>query len=74
MNTARKTSARMMPAIRTSCWFLLGTAKPAMITRKTNRLSIDSEYSVSQPATNSVARAVPATGTRTAAKTRASAT
>ena len=32
------------------CWYALGTANLLMISRNTNRLSTDSEYSVSQPA------------------------
>ncbi len=62
----------MMPIISTSCWCFRGTAKPPMITMNTNRLSIDSEYSVSHPATNSVAWSAPATAHITAAKASAS--
>ena len=42
-----------MPIIRAVCWYCRGTAKFAMMMMKMNRLSTDSEYSVSQPAKNS---------------------
>ena len=40
----------MMPTISASCCSFRGTWKRAMMITKTNRLSTDSEYSVSQPA------------------------
>ena len=42
----------MMPTISTSCWYLRGTEKRAMMMMKTNRLSMLRLYSVTQPATN----------------------
>src|SRR3954453_10198482 len=54
MNTARRTRAITMPTLRASCWYWRGTANLAMTMMNTNRLSIDNEYSVSQPAKNSV--------------------
>ena len=53
MKMPRMTSARMMPIIRAFCWYSRGTANLPMMMMKMNRLSIDSEYSVSQPAKNS---------------------
>ncbi len=43
-----------MPIIRASCWYSRGTPNFAMMMMKMNRLSTESEYSVSQPAKNSV--------------------
>ena len=43
-----------MPTIRASCWYFRGTPNLAMMMMKMNRLSTDREYSVSQPAKNSV--------------------
>ena len=43
-----------MPTISASCWYCRGTPNLAMMMMKMNRLSTDSEYSVSQPAKNSV--------------------
>ena len=50
MKIPRSTSARMMPTSRAVCWYCRGTANLPMISRNTNRLSTDSEYSVIQPA------------------------
>jgi hypothetical protein len=50
MNTPRKMRARMIPTISASCWYFRGTPKRLMMMMNTNRLSTDSEYSVSQPA------------------------
>ena len=46
----RSTMAMTMPIIRANCWSRSGTANLAMMRRKMNRLSTDSEYSVSHPA------------------------
>src|SRR6476620_8249205 len=54
MKMPRSTSAITMPTNSASCWYCRGTANLAMMTMKTNRLSTDNEYSVSQPAKNSV--------------------
>ena len=54
MKIARITSASTMPTIRASCWYFRGTPNLAMMMMKMNRLSTDREYSVSQPAKNSV--------------------
>lgn len=45
----RNTSARTMPTSSASCWYLRGTLSADIKMMKTNRLSIESEYSVSQP-------------------------
>ena len=45
-------SASTMPTIRASCWYFRGTPNLAMMMMKMNRLSIEREYSVSQPAKN----------------------
>ena len=50
MKMPRKISARTMPTIRASCWYSRGTLSAAIKMMKTKRLSIESEYSVSQPA------------------------
>ena len=50
MKMPRSTMAMMMPMSRADCWSFSGTPNLAMISRKMNRLSTDSEYSVSQPA------------------------
>ena len=50
MKMPRMTSARMMPTSSAVCCSCRGTAKRAMMMTKTNRLSIDRLYSVSQPA------------------------
>ena len=39
-----------MPTMSADCWSFFGTLKLPMMSRKTKRLSTDSEYSVSQPA------------------------
>ena len=49
----------MMPIIRADCWYFSGTENLAMISRKMNRLSTDSEYSVSHPAKYSPAYCSP---------------
>ena len=43
-----------MPTISASCWYCRGTPNLAMMMMKMNRLSTEREYSVSQPAKNSV--------------------
>ena len=53
MKMPRITSAKATPMSSTFCWYCLGTENLAMMIRKTNRLSTDREYSVSQPAKNS---------------------
>ena len=55
MKIPRSTSAMMMPTMSTSCWYFRGTENLDMMMTKTKRLSIDSEYSVTQPAMNSTA-------------------
>ena len=50
MKMPRSTIAMMMPTISADCWSFCGTLKLLMMSRKTKRLSTDSEYSVSQPA------------------------
>ena len=50
----RKTSASTMPISSASCWYCRGTPNRLMMMMKMNRLSTDREYSVSQPAKNSV--------------------
>ena len=40
----------MIPTRRAVCWYCLGTPNFAMMMTKTNKLSIDRLYSVSQPA------------------------
>ena len=49
MKIARMTSAITMPIIRAYCWSSRGTANFAMMMMKMKRLSIESEYSTSQP-------------------------
>ncbi len=49
MKIARMTSAITMPTIRAYCCSSRGTANLLMMMMKMNRLSIDSEYSTSQP-------------------------
>ena len=44
-----------MPTSSAFCWYCRGTANLLMMMMKMNRLSTDSEYSVSQPAKNSAA-------------------
>ena len=53
MKMPRMTSAMTMPMSRAVCWYCRGTASLPMMMMKMNRLSIESEYSVSQPAKNS---------------------
>ena len=48
-----------MPTSSANCWYCRGTANLPMMMMKMNRLSTDSEYSVSQPAKNSVPYCVP---------------
>jgi hypothetical protein len=50
MKIPRITNARMMPTSSAVCWYCLGTLNLAMMMTKTNRLSTDRLYSVSQPA------------------------
>ena len=50
MKIPRSTSAMMMPTISASCCSFRGTWKRAMMITKTNRLSTERLYSVSQPA------------------------
>ena len=50
MNAPRMTSASTMPMSSTFCWYCRGTANRLMMITKTNRLSTDRLYSVSQPA------------------------
>ena len=71
MKIARAMSAMMMPTIRTSCWYFRGTANRPMSRMNTKRLSTLSEYSVSQPATNSTAGSCPPTPQITPANTSA---
>ncbi len=54
MKMPRITRASTMPISSAVCWNCRGTANLAMMMMKMNRLSTDSEYSVSQPAKNSV--------------------
>ncbi len=54
MNAPRKTRASTMPMSSAFCWYSRGTPNLLMMMMKMNRLSTDSEYSVSQPAKNSV--------------------
>ena len=54
MKIARITRASTMPTISASCWYFRGTPNLAMMMMKMNRLSTEREYSVSQPAKNSV--------------------
>ena len=42
-----------MPTSSAVCWYCRGTANLVMMMMKMNRLSIEREYSVSQPAKNS---------------------
>ena len=49
MNTPRNTNAMVIPMDSTNFCSCFGTAKFDMMMTKTNRLSILSEYSVSQP-------------------------
>ena len=42
-----------MPISSAVCWYCRGTASLPMMMMKMNRLSIDREYSVNQPAKNS---------------------
>ena len=46
MKMPRITSASTMPTSSTLCWWMAGTVNAAMMIRKMNRLSTDSEYSV----------------------------
>ena len=54
MKMPRMISASTMPTSSALCWSCLGTANLFMMIRKMNRLSTEREYSVSQPAKNSV--------------------
>ena len=53
INIPLKTSAMMIPTNKTNCCFVLSILNRARIRIKINKLSIDSEYSVIQPAKNS---------------------
>ena len=53
MKAPRITRASTIPIISAVCWYCRGTEKLAMMMMKMNRLSIESEYSVNQPAKNS---------------------
>ena len=53
MKIPRMTRASTIPHSSTVCWYSRGTANLDMMITKTNRLSIDSEYSVIHPAKNS---------------------
>ena len=64
----------MMPTISTSCWYLRGTEKRAMMMMKTKRLSMLRLYSVTQPATNWPPYSGPVNANMAPAKTRARAT
>src|SRR5512132_3745159 len=59
MNTPRKINASTIPTSNACCCNSGGTLSLAMMTRNTNRLSIDSEYSVSQPPRNCAAYSGP---------------
>ncbi len=67
-------SASTMPTISAVCWYSLGTANLDMMMMKMNRLSTESEYSVSQPAKNSVPYWCPAKTQTPIPKTMASPT
>ena len=54
MKMPRMISASTMPTIRAVCWYCFGTANLPRMMMKMNRLSTEREYSVSQPAKNSV--------------------
>ncbi len=54
MKIPRKISASTMPIRSASCWNCRGTPNRLMMMMKMKRLSIESEYSVSHPAKNSV--------------------
>ena len=54
MKMPRMISASTMPTSSALCWTASGTANLLMMIRKMNRLSTEREYSVSQPAKNSV--------------------
>src|SRR6478609_9656896 len=54
MKMPRMISASTMPTSKALCCSCLGTANLFMMIRKMNRLSTEREYSVSQPAKNSV--------------------
>ena len=71
MKIARSTRAIMMPTMRISCWYFLGTMNCPMMMRKTNRLSMLRLYSVSHPATNCPASSALPSHTRSPAKHRA---
>ncbi len=45
MRIARSTSASRIPNVRTSCWYLSGTANVDMMITKTKRLSTDRLFS-----------------------------
>ncbi len=70
----RSTSAMMMPTISTSCWYFLGTENLAMMMTNTNRLSIESEYSVTHPAMNWSACSASPSSSMSSAKISASPT
>ena len=67
----RITSASATPTSSTFCWYCRGTANRPMMMMKTNRLSTDSEYSVSQPAKNSPPASPPAASVRPTPKASA---
>ena len=60
MKIPRVISAPMIPQKSTRCCRWAGTAKYEKATRKTNRLSTDSAFSISQAWKNSSARSPPA--------------
>ena len=74
MKTPRSTSATMIPTISAVCCSSRGTENRDRMITKTNRLSTERLYSVSQPAVNSVAGSGPTTSHSTTAKTSASPT
>jgi hypothetical protein len=59
MKMPRRMIAMMIPMTSASCWSFWGTRNFRMMSRKTKRLSTDSEYSVSHPAKNSPAYWLP---------------
>ena len=50
MKIPRMMRAIAMPIRSTFCWYILGTAKAVMMSRKTKTLSTDSAFSVRYPA------------------------
>ena len=51
--------AKVMPNSSTFCWSSRGTEKPAMMIRKTKRLSTERAFSVTYPAKYSVPMSTP---------------